>query len=166
MLLAMDVGNTNTVLGVFRGTELIANWRLTTARDQTVDEYGVLTRNLFTIAADYMSRRWLASLGAAAYGVSLIVFGTSHSLITLVIAAFCWGAAGDAFVHGCEVALVDLAGDDLGNPIGVALNAANNTVGGTAAGAANVIAFGTTAGVSITAGTMFVIPPLIFVTAG
>jgi len=50
MLLALDVGNTNTVLGVFRGAELIANWRLTTARDQTVDEYGVLTRNLFTLA--------------------------------------------------------------------------------------------------------------------
>jgi type III pantothenate kinase len=50
MLLALDVGNTNTVLGVFRGAELVANWRLTTARDQTVDEYGVLTRNLFTLA--------------------------------------------------------------------------------------------------------------------
>jgi type III pantothenate kinase len=50
MLLALDVGNTNTVLGVFRGAELLANWRLTTARDQTVDEYGVLTRNLFTLA--------------------------------------------------------------------------------------------------------------------
>jgi len=50
MLLAVDVGNTNTVLGVFRGAELIANWRLTTARDQTVDEYGILTRDLFTIA--------------------------------------------------------------------------------------------------------------------
>ena len=50
MLLTIDVGNTNTVLGVFRGDELIANWRLTTARLQTVDEYGVLTRNLFTLA--------------------------------------------------------------------------------------------------------------------
>ncbi len=50
MLLTMDVGNTNTVLGVFRGKELVANWRLTTARGQTVDEYGILTRNLFTIA--------------------------------------------------------------------------------------------------------------------
>ena len=50
MLLVLDVGNTNTVLGVFRGAELIANWRLTTAREQTVDEYGVLTRNLFTLA--------------------------------------------------------------------------------------------------------------------
>src|SRR5712691_1747941 len=50
MLLTIDVGNTNSVLGVFRGEELVANWRLTTAREQTVDEYGVLTRNLFTLA--------------------------------------------------------------------------------------------------------------------
>jgi type III pantothenate kinase len=49
MLLAVDVGNTNTVLGVFRKEELVAHWRLTTARDQTVDEYGILTRNLFTL---------------------------------------------------------------------------------------------------------------------
>ena len=35
MLLTLDVGNTNTVLGVFRGKELVANWRLTTAREQT-----------------------------------------------------------------------------------------------------------------------------------
>jgi type III pantothenate kinase len=50
MLLALDVGNTNTVLGVFRGKELVANWRLTTARDQTIDEYGILCRELFTLA--------------------------------------------------------------------------------------------------------------------
>lgn len=50
MILTMDVGNTNTVLGVFRGKELAAHWRLTTARNQTVDEYGILTRNFFTLA--------------------------------------------------------------------------------------------------------------------
>ncbi|MGH9790894.1 MAG: type III pantothenate kinase, partial [Candidatus Acidiferrales bacterium] len=50
MLLTVDVGNTNTVLGVYRGAELLAHWRLTTARNQTVDEYGILTRNLFTLA--------------------------------------------------------------------------------------------------------------------
>jgi type III pantothenate kinase len=50
MLLTLDVGNSNTVLGVFRGAELIANWRLSTARDQTIDEYGILTRDLFTLA--------------------------------------------------------------------------------------------------------------------
>lgn len=50
MLLTLDVGNTNTVVGVFRGKELAGHWRLTTARDQTIDEYGILTRDLFTLA--------------------------------------------------------------------------------------------------------------------
>ncbi len=50
MLLTLDVGNTNTVLGVFQGKKLVANWRLTTARDQTIDEYGILSRDLFTLA--------------------------------------------------------------------------------------------------------------------
>jgi type III pantothenate kinase len=51
MLLTMDVGNTNTVLGVYRGGELVANWRLTTSREQTIDEYGILARELFTLAS-------------------------------------------------------------------------------------------------------------------
>jgi type III pantothenate kinase len=50
MLLVIDVGNTNTVLGVFHDAELVAHWRLTTAPNQTVDEYSILTRNLFTLA--------------------------------------------------------------------------------------------------------------------
>jgi type III pantothenate kinase len=65
MLLAVDVGNTNTVLGLYRleddpaatttGTpkaageraDLAAHWRITTHRAQTVDEYGVFFVNLF-----------------------------------------------------------------------------------------------------------------------
>jgi type III pantothenate kinase len=49
MLLAIDVGNTNTVLGVFAGKELRAHWRLTTNPSQTADEYGILIRNLFML---------------------------------------------------------------------------------------------------------------------
>jgi len=64
MLLVVDVGNTNTVLGVFAkvakgeadspanetlGYDLVANWRLATVVTQTVDEYGVLFRNLFAM---------------------------------------------------------------------------------------------------------------------
>ncbi len=50
MLLAIDIGNTNTVLGLFSsGGERLADWRLTTHRAQTVDEYGVLLRNLFAL---------------------------------------------------------------------------------------------------------------------
>jgi len=47
MLLTIDIGNTNTVLGVYKGERLAAHWRLTTARSQTVDEYGILARSLF-----------------------------------------------------------------------------------------------------------------------
>ena len=50
MLLALDVGNTNTVLGVFRGKELRRALASTTARDQTIDEYDILTASLFTQA--------------------------------------------------------------------------------------------------------------------
>jgi type III pantothenate kinase len=65
MLLVLDVGNTNTVLGVFakgmKGDDgsagaanaqyevLVANWRVATIATQTVDEYGVLFRNLFAM---------------------------------------------------------------------------------------------------------------------
>jgi type III pantothenate kinase len=51
MLLAIDVGNTNTVLGLYRlegkRPELAAHWRVTTHRSQTADEYGVFFVNLF-----------------------------------------------------------------------------------------------------------------------
>jgi type III pantothenate kinase len=47
LLLTVDAGNTNTVLGVHEGAELRAHWRLTTRREQTADEYGILVRNLF-----------------------------------------------------------------------------------------------------------------------
>src|SRR5438445_3334897 len=66
MLLVLDVGNTNTVLGVFgrvaevhpdgeqesaeRYDRLVANWRVATVQTSTVDEYGVLFRNLFSMA--------------------------------------------------------------------------------------------------------------------
>jgi len=50
MLLVIDAGNTNTSLGVFSGATLEAHWRLTTNRARTVDEYGILSRNLFELA--------------------------------------------------------------------------------------------------------------------
>lgn len=46
MLLAIDVGNTNIVLGVFDGPSLTRSWRLTTARDRTADELGLLVVEL------------------------------------------------------------------------------------------------------------------------
>src|SRR6266498_4004583 len=47
MLLAIDVGNTNIVLGLFDGAELIQGWRLHTLRERTSDELGLLVDGLF-----------------------------------------------------------------------------------------------------------------------
>lgn len=49
MLVALDVGNTNVTIGVFDGENLAARWRLSTAREQTPDEWGILLRNLFQL---------------------------------------------------------------------------------------------------------------------
>ena len=46
-LLAVDVGNTNTVLGLWRGEELTRSWRLTTRREATADEIALSIRGLF-----------------------------------------------------------------------------------------------------------------------
>ncbi len=48
-ILVIDVGNTNTVLGLYQGATLRALWRLATSREQTADEYGVLIHNLFAL---------------------------------------------------------------------------------------------------------------------
>ncbi|KNZ68859.1 transcriptional activator, Baf family [Thermincola ferriacetica] len=47
MLLVLDVGNTNIVLGVFEGANLLNSWRIATDKQKTVDEYGVQIRVLF-----------------------------------------------------------------------------------------------------------------------
>jgi type III pantothenate kinase len=47
MLLVIDVGNTNTVLGLFDEEKLVHDWRIRTVVDHTVDEYGMLIYNLY-----------------------------------------------------------------------------------------------------------------------
>lgn len=47
MLLAIDAGNTNIVLGLYKGNKLLERWRVSTDRQKTSDEYGILMRNLF-----------------------------------------------------------------------------------------------------------------------
>lgn len=47
MLLVFDVGNTNIVLGAFKGQELIRSFRISTDKHKTSDEYGIIIRQLF-----------------------------------------------------------------------------------------------------------------------
>lgn len=46
MILAVDIGNTNIVIGVYDGDELLGNWRMVTRSEKTSDEYGVFILNL------------------------------------------------------------------------------------------------------------------------
>jgi type III pantothenate kinase len=49
MLLVLDVGNTNTTLGLYNGDTLTHSWRLTSERQRTVDEYGIMCRSLLNL---------------------------------------------------------------------------------------------------------------------
>jgi type III pantothenate kinase len=49
MLLVVDIGNTNTSLGIYEDEVLSAHWRLTTVRDRTADEIGIMARQMFDI---------------------------------------------------------------------------------------------------------------------
>ena len=64
-ILVIDVGNTNTVLGLYEGASLRALWRLKTSREQTADEYGILIHNLFAreeLSASHISGMMIASV--------------------------------------------------------------------------------------------------------
>ena len=50
MLLAIDIGNTNIVLGLYQGKKLITHWRLATQAERTADEYGVIIAQLIDYA--------------------------------------------------------------------------------------------------------------------
>ena len=50
MLLVIDVGNSNIVLGIYRGDELVNDWRISTDKSKTTDEYGIMVSELFRLA--------------------------------------------------------------------------------------------------------------------
>ncbi len=55
MLLVFDIGNSNIVLGLYDGKELLHHWRISTDRQKTGDEYGMLIHNLFSFAGRSIS---------------------------------------------------------------------------------------------------------------
>ena len=50
MLLCIDVGNTNIVLGVTDGDRIVDHWRIRTEKEATADELGILIGNLFRLS--------------------------------------------------------------------------------------------------------------------
>src|SRR2546429_8454496 len=82
-LLAIDVGNTQTVFGLFDGSELREHWRVSTEPERTGDEVGLLLRGLVDLAAlDGLALSCTVPPLVRAYeefaereGVSLLVLG-------------------------------------------------------------------------------------------
>ena len=74
---------------------------------------GALVGGVFAAAADRHSRRVIAAGGAFGVAASLALFAAGGSFGLLALAAFVMGVASTAMVEATEVALVDLAGDDL-----------------------------------------------------
>lgn len=59
MILALDVGNTNTVIGVYEKEQLLYHWRIETNRHKTEDEYGMMFKSLF----EYVGLKFLDITG-------------------------------------------------------------------------------------------------------
>lgn len=73
MLLAVDVGNTHTVLGLFDEARLDAHWRIPTRRDATTDELGALVRALFAGSAIEPARVTAMIVAAVVPGLDRVV---------------------------------------------------------------------------------------------
>lgn len=74
---------------------------------------GAAAGGVFVAAADRYSRRVITAGGAFGFALSLALFAMGASFAMLVLAGFVMGMASTAMVDGAEVALVDMAGDDL-----------------------------------------------------
>jgi type III pantothenate kinase len=81
MLLALDVGNTNVVVGVYEGDRLRGHWRLQTAPGRTADEYGLLIRGL-------MEAGGLRAGDVDAVAIASVVPALKHTLAELARKGF------------------------------------------------------------------------------
>ena len=83
MLLAIDIGNTNIVWGVFDGAKLVADWRVGTDHSKTTDEYAILLLDLLRvkgISPDRVAGVVLSTIPAVALGVGLSLVLTRTTL--------------------------------------------------------------------------------------
>jgi type III pantothenate kinase len=81
MLLAIDVGNTNIVIGVFRGETLVHSWRLTTIRERTSDELGILV-------SDLCDRNKIRQTDISGIVIASVVPPLTGTLVTMVTEYF------------------------------------------------------------------------------
>jgi len=77
MLLVIDVGNTNTVIGVYENDALAQDWRIRTIRETTADEFNILARALF------------ADKGIRLTGITKVVISSVVPSSVRILNAFC-----------------------------------------------------------------------------
>jgi type III pantothenate kinase len=93
MILTLDIGNTETVIGVFRDDQLLAHWRIASQPERTIDEYGLLLRNI-------MRESGLPAAGLAGAAVASVVPPLTHAF------------TGALQRHlGCSAAVLDASAD-------------------------------------------------------
>jgi type III pantothenate kinase len=96
MLLAVDVGNSHTVLGLFQDANLLCDWRIQTDRHSTADELAVVLHGLFTLGGHHFA------------GVSAVIVGSVVPPLDSV-----WRKVAKKYL-GCEALFVSAAGIDTG----------------------------------------------------
>jgi type III pantothenate kinase len=83
MLLVIDVGNSNIVLGVYEGTQLVRSWRLSTDKSRTSDEYAVLLHSLFDQAGFGFSEVKAAIISSVVPPLTGVMEAISHDFFSL-----------------------------------------------------------------------------------
>lgn len=83
MLLVIDVGNSNIVLGIYDGPQLIRNWRLSTDKSRTSDEYAVLLHSLFAQAGLGFTSVSAAIISSVVPPLTSVMESISHDLFHL-----------------------------------------------------------------------------------
>ncbi|RME37316.1 MAG: type III pantothenate kinase [Deltaproteobacteria bacterium] len=83
MLLVIDVGNSNTVFGVYREDTLLHHWRLSTDKARTTDEYAMLLHELFSMAGLHFSDVSDIIISSVVPPMMRVLEGLSHSYFRL-----------------------------------------------------------------------------------
>lgn len=141
MLLAVDVGNTEIVLGLFGGDGLVRHWRLSAERDRTPDEYGVFLRSLFHAAGVGMDV--VRGVALASVVPPLVQVWQTVARDHLGREAYVYGQDGD---YGIEVR-VDMPAAEVGADILCNAVAARSLVGAPAV----AVDFGTATTIDVVA---------------
>jgi len=83
MLLVIDVGNSNIVLGVYDGAQLVRSWRLSTDKSRTSDEYAVLLHSLFDQAGLGFSEVKASIISSVVPPLTGVMEAISHDFFNL-----------------------------------------------------------------------------------